>query len=136
VQQQIGERPVLGKQAVYLFALDRDVAHRLRHHAVDEDGLPRHQVDLRQEAAGTLAGDLVPCAVEDRRLALEDGDEWVARVTDPEEVLALLRRALLAPRGEKLNVRRGEDGAERTFCHTSEVSPASPRAAGNPRPPG
>ena len=66
-----------------------------------------------------MAGDLGAGPVQDRRLALEDGDERVARVADPEQVLALGGRALLAAGPEDLELPRGEDRAERT-SHPSE----------------
>ena len=42
-----------------LFALDRDVAHRLGHHRGEEDRLAGEQVHLAEEAGGAVADDLV-----------------------------------------------------------------------------
>src|SRR5204863_874188 len=98
--------------------------HRVRHDAIDVDGLPREQVHFAEEAPRALSRDLVPGPVEDRRLALEDDDERVARVTDPEQELSLRGRALLAQRRESLKLSGGEDGAERArdARHASEGS--------------
>jgi hypothetical protein len=128
VQQHVGERPVLEQQRPQLLAVDRDVAHRLRRDAIDVDGLPREQVQLAEEAPRALAGDLVSGPVEDRRLALEDDDERIARVTDPEQELSLRGRALLAPRRESLKLPGGEDGAERAR-HARHASEGTARAA-------
>jgi hypothetical protein len=114
VQQHLGERPVFEQQWPQLIAVDRDVAHRLRHDAIDVDGLPREQVQLAEEAPRTLARDLVPSTVEDRRLALDDDDERIAGFTDPEQELALRGPPLLAPLRENLKLPWGENGAERT----------------------
>ena len=48
-----------------------------------------------------MADDLVAGGIEDRDLALEDRDERIARVADPEEHVADLGRALLAELGEE-----------------------------------
>jgi hypothetical protein len=90
--------------------------------------LPREQVQLAEEAARALAGDLVPGPVEDRRLALEDDDERIARVTDPEQELSLRGRALLAPRRESLKLPRGQDGTERAR-HPGHASEGTARPA-------
>ena len=102
VEQHVRERPVLEQQRPQVLAVDGDVAHRLCHDAVDVDRLPGEQVHLGQEAARALAGDLVSGPVEDRRLALEDDDERIARVADPEQELSLGGRALLTHRREGL----------------------------------
>ena len=103
VEQNVCERFVLEQQRPQVLAVHSDVAHRLCHDAVDVDRLPGEQVHLGQEAARALAGDLVSGPVKDRRLALEDDDEGVARVADPEQELSLCGRALLthAPRGSR-----------------------------------
>ena len=125
VEQHVGERPVLEQQRPQVLAVHRDVAHRLCHDAVDEDRLPREQVHLGEEAPRALAGDLVSGPVEDCRLALEDDDERVARVADPEQELSLRGRALLAhaPRGPEVPGR--EDGAERTVPRERGYRPAA-----------
>ena len=102
VEQNVGERRVLEQQRPQVLAVDGDVAHRLCDDAVDVDRLPRQQVHLGEEAARALAGDLVSGTVEDRRLALEDDDERVTRVADPEQELSLCGRALLTHRRERL----------------------------------
>ena len=89
---------VVEQQRPQLVAVDGDVAHRLRDHRGQVDGLAREQVHLAEEARGAVADDLVARRVEDRRLALEDRDERVAPVADPEEHVADLGRALLAER--------------------------------------
>ena len=45
-EQQFGERAVVEEQLPQLFAVDRDVAHRLGHDGGEEDGLPGEQVHL------------------------------------------------------------------------------------------
>src|SRR5215212_287065 len=94
--------------------VDGDVAHRLGHNPVHVDRLTGEQVHLPQEAARALPGDLVSGSVQDRRLALEDDDERVARVADAEQELSLCCCALLAARREHLPLAGGKNGAEWT----------------------
>jgi hypothetical protein len=115
VQHHVGERPVLEEQRPQVVGVDGDVAHRLGDDPVHVDRLTGEQVHLPQEAARALPGDLVSGRVQDRRLALEDDDERVAGVADPEQELSLCCGALLAARREHLPLSGGEDGTERTF---------------------
>ena len=122
VEQNVGERRVLEQQRPQVLAVHSDVAHRLCDNAVHEDCLPGEQVHLGEEATRPLACDLVAGTVEDRRLALEDHDQRVPRVTDPEQELSLSGRSLVTHRRERLKVPRREGGAERTggASHASE----------------
>ena len=71
-----------------------------------------------------MARDLLPGTVENRRLALEDDDERVGRVTDPEEELALGGRSLLAPLRQGLQLPWGKNRTERTFGRHGRESTA------------
>src|SRR6185436_13398184 len=86
-----------------------------------------HQVELAEKAGGAVADDLVARGVEDRRLALEDRDERIARVADPVEDLPGGGRPLLAERRERLELRGGEDRAD--AGHARERTQVSARAA-------
>jgi hypothetical protein len=90
-QQHVAERPVLEQQRAQLFAIDRDVAQRLRGHGRQVDGLAGHEVHLSHESRGAVAHDLLARGVEHSDLALEDRNERIARVADAEEHLANLR---------------------------------------------
>ena len=105
------ERAVLEQQRAQRVAVDRDVAQRLRDDRGQEDGLAGEEVHLAQEARRAVADDLAAGGVQDRDLALEDRDERVAAVADPEEHVADRRRALLAERGERRELRGGEERA-------------------------
>ena len=59
-----------------------------------------------------MADDLVARGVQDRRLALEDRDERIASVADPEQHVTDLGGALLAVLGERLELRLREDGGD------------------------
>ena len=80
--------------------LDRDVAQRLGHERVDEDRLPRQEVQLAEEARGAVPDELVPGRVDDRDLSFEDRNERVRPIADPVQQLTDRRRALLADLGE------------------------------------
>ena len=108
-EQDLGERAVLVHELPQVLALDRDVAHRGDRDPGQERGLAGHQAQLAEEARGVVADDLVAVGVLDRGLALEDRDERVALVADLEQDLAGLGRALLAARGEHLELRVGEN---------------------------
>src|SRR5689334_18985440 len=87
-QDEVAERTILAKQLPQLLALDRDVAQRLRHGGCEKDRLARQQVGLAEEAARAVPDDLTAGRVEDRNLTLQDRDQRVAVVADPEQRLA------------------------------------------------
>ena len=76
-----------------------------------------------------MAHELRPARILDRRLALEDGDEGIALISDPEQQLAHLGAAHLPQLGEQLEL-----GAERQrTCgagHRPERTQRPDRAAG------
>jgi hypothetical protein len=78
------------------------------------------QVELTEEAPRALTGDLVSGAVADRRLALEDDDERIAGVTDPEQELALRGRALLAPAAREPEAALGRESGSADSSWTCE----------------
>ena len=75
-----------------------------------------------------MAVDLRAVLVEDGRLAFDDRDQRIARITDPEEHVADLRTALLAVLGEQVELPRGEH--RRPGCHARTLSPARVRLSG------
>ncbi len=77
-EEQVAERAVLVQELAQRGALDRDVPQRLDHERVDEDRLPRQEVQLAEEARGAVPDELVPGRVDDRDLAFEDRDERIA----------------------------------------------------------
>ena len=95
-EDEVAERPVVEQQRAQRVAVDRDVAQRLRHDRGHEDGLPGEKVQLAEKARGAVADDLVAGRVEDRHLALADGDERIGRVADPVQHVADGRGPLLA----------------------------------------
>ena len=110
-QEQVAERAVLVEERAQLGALDRDVAQRLDHERVDEDRLPRQEVQLAEKAGGAVPDELVPGAVDDRDRAVEDRDERVLAIADLVQQVADGSRALLADLGESSQLRRGEQWA-------------------------
>ena len=120
-EQQVAERAVLEQERSQLLTLDGDVAHRLGHDGREEDGLPREQVRLAEEAARAVAVDLRTGLVEDGRLALDDRDQRIASVTDPKEHVADLRAPLLAVLGEQGELSLGEH--RRPGCHARTLFP-------------
>ena len=99
-EEQVAERAVLVEERAQRAALDRDVPQRLDHERVDEDRLPRQEVQLPEEAGGAVPDELVPGRVDDRDLSFEDRDERVRPIADPVQQLTDGRRALLADLGE------------------------------------
>ncbi|HSO99349.1 MAG TPA: hypothetical protein VLP43_10390 [Solirubrobacteraceae bacterium] len=87
-QQQVAETPILVEQRPEPLAVDRDVAHRVRDHGGEVHGLAGEEIDLAKEAGGTVASDLVPLGIEDRRLAFANGDEGIPAIADSEQHLA------------------------------------------------
>ena len=51
-----------------------------------------------------MTHDLIPCAVQDRRLTLDDRDERIGRVADLIQLLADLGASLLAVLGKQLKL--------------------------------
>ena len=103
-EQEVAELTVLEQQLAQDVPVDRDVAQGLIHDRGQERRLAREQVQLTQEFRGAAADDLVARRVEDRDLALQDCDEGIARVADPEERVADARRALLTHFAEPLQL--------------------------------
>ena len=87
-EDEVAERSVVEQERAQRVAVDRDVAERLCHDRGQEDGLPREEVQLAEEAGGAVADDLVAGRIEDRHLALADGDERIGRISDPEQHVA------------------------------------------------
>ena len=129
-EQQVAERGVLEQERSQLLTLDGDVAHRRCHFGREEDGLPREQVRLPEEAARAVAVDLRAGLVEDGRLALDDRDQRIAAVTDPKEDVADLSAPLLAVLGKQGELSRGEH--RRPGCHGRRLFP--PPRPGRRRP--
>ena len=102
------ERAVVEEQRPEVVAVDRDVAHRLGDDRCQVHRLAREEIDLAEEAGGAVADDLVPCRVEDRRLALQDRDERIPAVADAKEHVADGSRPLLAVTGERVELRIGQ----------------------------
>ncbi len=98
-EEQVAERAVLVEERAQRAALDRDVPQRLGHERIDEDRLPRQEVQLAEEARGAVPDELVPSRVDDRDLSLEDRHERIAPIADAVQKLTDRRRALLADLG-------------------------------------
>ena len=84
-EDEVAERSVVEQDRAQRVAVDRDVAKRLRHDRGQEDGLAGEEIQLAQETGGAVAHELVAGRIEDRNLALQDGDERIGRVSYPEE---------------------------------------------------
>ena len=111
-EQHVAERAVLEQQRPQHLALDRDVAQRLSRDGGQVHGLARHQVQLAEEAGGPVTDDLVARGVEDRHLALQDGDERIPLVADRVQHVPGRGPPLLPQRSERLELRSGEDRAQ------------------------
>ncbi len=98
-EQQVGERGVVEEQAPQRLRGRPRCSASVGHDRGEEDGLAGEQVHLAEEAAGSVADDLAAGGVENRGLALEDRDERVGLVADPEQLLADRGGALLAVLG-------------------------------------
>src|SRR6476469_2672838 len=106
-QQQVAQDPVLEQDRSQRIAVDRDVPQRLRDDRGQEDGLPGQEVHLAKEARGAMTDDLVADRIENRHLALEDGDERVAAVAYTEQHVTDVCGALLAKLREGRKLRSG-----------------------------
>ena len=107
-EDEVAERSVVEQECAQRVAVDRDVAQRLGHDRGQEDGLPGEEVQLAEEAGGAVADDLVAGRIEDRDLALTDGDERIGRISDAEQHVADGCAPLFARRGECRQLRGGE----------------------------
>ena len=130
-EQQVAERGVLEQERSQLLTLDGDVAHRRCHFGREEDGLPREQVRLPEEAARAVAVDLRAGLVEDGRLALDDRNQRIAAVTDPKEDVADLSAPLLAVLGKQGQLSRREH--RRPGCHGRRLFPPAATRPPSPR---
>ena len=110
-EDEVAEWAVLVEERPQRGALDRDVPQRLGHERVDEDRLPRQEVQLPEEARGAMPDQLVPGRVDDRDRSFEDRNERVGPIADPVQQLTDRSRALLADLGESRELRRGEQWA-------------------------
>ena len=81
-EDEVAERAVLVEERAQRGALDRDVAQRLDHERVDEDRLPRKEVQLTEEAGRAVPDELVAGGVDDRDLSFEDRNERVGPIAD------------------------------------------------------
>jgi hypothetical protein len=100
-EHDIAERAVVEEKRAERIAVDRDVAERLCHDRGQENRLPGEEVQLAEETRGAMADYLVACRIEDRDLALTDGDERIRRISGPEEHVANGCCPLFARRGEQ-----------------------------------
>ncbi len=110
-EHDVAELTVLVEERAQRSALDRDIPQRLGHERVDEDRLPREQVQLPEEAGRAVPDDLVPRRVDDRDLPLANRDERVDPIAHPVQQLTGGRRALLADLGQSRQLRRREKWA-------------------------
>jgi len=127
-EDDVAERSVVEQERAQRVAVDRDVAERLRHDRGQEDRLPGEQVQLAEEAGGAVSDDLVAGRIEDRHLALTDGDERIDRISDAVQHVAKGRRPLFAHRreGRQLRGRQRRDGGN---CHRVSVAARCQSAA-------
>ncbi len=117
-RSEVAERAVLVEKRAQGGALDCDVPKRLGHERVDEDGLPRQEVQLAEEAGGAVPDELVSGRVDDRDLSFEDRHERIGPIADPVQQLTGRRRALLADLGESGELRRGEQSGSRVWTRS------------------
>ena len=110
-QHEIGERRVFEEKRPEDVAVDGDVAHRLYDDGRQEDSLAGEKSDLPEKLRRAVAGDLVAGRVDDRGLALEDGDERIGAIADAEEHVAHICGPLFTERRERGELRRGEGWA-------------------------
>ena len=103
-KDQIREGGIIEQQRSQLITRKGDVAQRLCDDRGDEHRLPAEQIDLPKKARGAMTHDLMPRAIQHRRLTLEDRDERVGRVTDLIQLLAHLGRELLAALRKQLEL--------------------------------
>ena len=115
-KQQVGQTRVLEEQPTQRFAPDGDVAHRLRGHRGQVDGLAIEQVHLAEEPVSAMTNDLAARGVLDGRLALPDGDQRILAVPDREQDFAHLRSAFLAMLGQGCDLRFRQNRAD-ALCH-------------------
>src|SRR6185312_15339266 len=94
-----------------------------------EDRLAREEVQLAEELSRAAADDLVAGAVEDRDLPLEDRDERIRRVADPEQRVAAARGPLLAHVGERRQLGGRERGVG-GIRHAASLPPCRQSATG------
>ena len=107
-EEQVAQGAVLEQERPQRVAVDGDVVQRLGDDRRQEDGLPREEVQLTEEARAAVADDLVAGRVENRHLSFDDRDERIAPVADAEEHVTDSSSALLAQLGELLQLRGGE----------------------------
>jgi hypothetical protein len=104
-----------------LFAIDRDVAHRLGHDGGEEDRLPGEQVHLAEEAGVAMTDDLVAGGIDHRDLPLDYRDERIALVANLKQRLADLCPPFLAVLGQRRKLRL----REHTTCRTGHPDKAT-----------
>jgi hypothetical protein len=100
--------PALAEERAHRVALDGDEAEGLGDYRRDEHRLSGQEVQLAEEAQAPVADDLGASGVDDRDLAFEDGDEWIARVANPIQDVTDVRCALLADLGQRRELRGGQ----------------------------
>ena len=99
-EQEVAQRPVFIEEPAQLGAFDGDVLEWLGYESVDEDRLPRQEVQLPKEPGRAVPDELVPGCVDDRDLPLADRDERISPIANLVEQLTGRRGALLADLGD------------------------------------
>ena len=111
--QEIAQRAVVEHDPAQHVAIHRDVAHRPRDDRGQVRGLARQEVHLAQKARLAMPDDLASVSVLNHRLALDDRDERIPLITDPEQHLANRRGALAAGTRQRLHLRPRQRRARR-----------------------
>ena len=128
-QEEVAERAVLEQERPQHLALDGEVAHRLRRDGREVDRLARHEAELSEEPGRPVAHDLVPRAVEDRRLALEDRDRTDTARRRPYNTAG--RAARSSPRPPASPARRARRGGSSPPPADRRADRQQRRAAGS-----
>ncbi len=88
------------------------------------------KIDLAEEAGGAMPDDLSSVAVEDCSLTLDDRDERVAQITNPEEHVTDCGGALLTDVRKRRELRGRQDRSRRRSRHRGSVPPLDVRLRG------
>ena len=100
---------ILEQQRPQLVPVHGDISHRLCDDRRQIHRLARQEVHLAQKPRRPMANDLVPSPIEDRGLSLENRDQRITCIADPEQHVTDRGVALLAVQGQrrKLRLRQG-----------------------------
>jgi ParB-like chromosome segregation protein Spo0J len=99
-EQEVAQRPVLVEELAQCRTLDGDVLEWLGYEGVDEDRLPRQEVQLPEEPGRAVPDELVPGCVNDGDFSLADRNERISLIANLVEQVTGRRGTLLADLGD------------------------------------